>query len=190
MEHSPAFCDALPDILRNGPRPLLYSPHRGPLGLLRTSIHQTSWGGGASASIVTDDELAQSWRRIRAELRTAVSDATWHLYLDALDARRLDGSTLVVTAPDESRAWVTERFSRLLQAGAQRVLGQEVAVRLVGPDDPFAVSDVTQPATRSPWTAADVPFNARFTFDQFVIGDSNRLAHGAALAVAEMPALA
>ena len=44
--------------------------------------------------------------------------------------------------------------------------------------------------TRSLWTAADVPFNARFTFDQFVIGDSNRLAHGAALAVAEMPALA
>ena len=40
------------------------------------------------------------------------------------------------------------------------------------------------------WTAADVPFNARFTFDQFVIGDSNRLAHGAALAVAEMPAQA
>ena len=43
---------------------------------------------------------------------------------------------------------------------------------------------------RSLWTAADVPFNPRFTFDQFVIGDSNRLAHGAALAVAEMPALA
>jgi chromosomal replication initiator protein len=53
-----------------------------------------------------------------------------------------------------------------------------------------AVSDVPVPATRSLWTAADVPFNARFTFDQFVIGDSNRLAHGAALAVAEMPALA
>ena len=139
---------------------------------------------------MTDDELAHSWRRIRTELRTAVSDATWHLYLDALDARRLDGSTLVVTAPDESRAWVTERFSRLLQAGAQRVLGQDVAVRLVGPEDPVAVSDAPAPATRSLWTAADVPFNARFTFDQFVIGDSNRLAHGAALAVAEMPALA
>ena len=36
---------------------------------------------------MTDDDLAQSWRRIRAELRTAVSDATWQLYLEALDAR-------------------------------------------------------------------------------------------------------
>ncbi len=139
---------------------------------------------------MTDVDLAHSWRRIRAELRTAVSDATWQLYLEALDARRLDGGTLVVTAPDESRAWVTERFSRVLQAAAGRVLGSATAVRLVGPDDPVAQTEAPAPATRSLWTAADVPFNPRFTFDQFVIGDSNRLAHGAALAVAEMPALA
>jgi chromosomal replication initiator protein len=136
------------------------------------------------------DELAHSWQRIRAELRTAVTDDTWEHYLAALDARRLDGSTLVVSAPDASRAWVSERFSRVLQAGAQRVLGQEVAVQLVGPDDPAATSEAQPPAARSLWTAAAVPFNPRFTFDQFVIGDSNRLAHGAALAVAEMPALA
>jgi chromosomal replication initiator protein len=139
---------------------------------------------------VTDDDLAQSWRRIRAELRTAVSDATWQLYLEALDARRLDGGTLVLTAPDESRAWITERFSRLLQAAAARVLGAATTVRLVGPEDPVAQQEAAAPATRSGWEAADVPFNPRFTFDQFVIGDSNRLAHGAALAVAEMPALA
>ena len=139
---------------------------------------------------MTDDDLAHSWRRIRAELRTAVTDATWQLYLEDLEARRLDGATLVVTAPDESRAWVTERFSRLLQAAAGRVLGAATAVRLVGPDDPVARTEAPTAATRSVWTPADVPFNARFTFDQFVIGDSNRLAHGAALAVAEMPALA
>ena len=139
---------------------------------------------------MTDVDLAHSWRRIRAELRTAVSDATWQLYLEALDARRLDGGTLVVTAPDESRPWVTERFSRVLQAAAARVLGPRPRSGSSGLTTRVAQTEAPAPATRSLWTAADVPFNPRFTFDQFVIGDSNRLAHGAALAVAEMPALA
>ena len=140
---------------------------------------------------MTDDELAHSWRRIRAELRTAVTDATWELYLDALDARRLDGSTLVVSAPDASRAWVDRALQPRAPGGraARARPGRRGPARRPGGPRGRQRGAGSRPR-RSLWTAADVPFNARFTFDQFVIGDSNRLAHGAALAVAEMPALA
>src|SRR4029077_2884940 len=43
---------------------------------------------------------------------------------------------------------------------------------------------------RTPRAIPAETFNPRFTFDQFVIGDANRLAHAAALAVAELPGLA
>ena len=139
---------------------------------------------------MTDDDLSHSWRRVRAELRDAVGDATWHLYLEALSARRFDGTTLVLSAPEEHRSWVSERFGRLLQRCAERALGRAVTVVVVGPEEPGGPAD-GPPAPRAQWTAASqVPFNPRFTFDQYVIGDSNRLAHGAALAVAEMPGLA
>jgi chromosomal replication initiator protein len=134
---------------------------------------------------VPDDDLPHAWRRVRAELRRAVADSTWHLWLEPLQARSLDHDTLTVEAPAESRAWVEASFSRLLSACAGAALGPETRVQLVAAGTP-APPEPT--AAGRAFTGSS--FNPRFTFDQFVIGDANRLAHAAALAVAEMPGLA
>jgi chromosomal replication initiator protein len=133
---------------------------------------------------VTDDEHPSCWRLIRAEMQRAVSESTWHQWLEPLSARRLREQTLVVEAPDAIRPWVDERFGRLLQACAAAALGPDARVELVAPgtgSPPLARAEA-YPPTRA--------YNPRHTFEQFVIGDSNRLAHAAALAVAEMPGLA
>ena len=117
-------------------------------------------------------------------MRRAVSDSTWELWLEPLALRQLEADTLAVEAPAESRAWVEASFSRLLVACAKAVLGSHARVRIVGPATPGA----EPPRARQTFAGAE--FNPRFTFDQFVIGDTNRLAHAAALAVAEMPGLA
>jgi chromosomal replication initiator protein len=132
---------------------------------------------------VPDLDLQHAWRRIRAEMRQAVSDSTWQLWLEPLAARQLEADTLVVEAPAESRAWVEASFTRLLAACAKAVLGAGTRVQIVGP----AATLERAPAARH-FRGAE--FNPRFTFDQFVIGDANRLAHAAALAVAELPGLA
>jgi len=137
---------------------------------------------------VSDDPLSHAWPRIRAELRKAVTDTTWHLWLEPLQPGALHGSELQLEAPDDIRSWVSSNFSRLLQAAAAAVLGPGATVKLVAP----GAADVGAYAARhmAPSGAAGRSFNPRLTFDQFVIGDSNRLAHAAALAVAEMPGLA
>jgi chromosomal replication initiator protein len=131
---------------------------------------------------VPDADLAPAWRRIRAEMRRAVSDSTWDLWLEPLEATRLDANMLVIEAPAESRAWVEASFARLLAACTAAVLGSGTRVQLLARG--------SQPAAPTPLHRAPASFNPRFTFDQFVIGDANRLAHAAALAVAEMPGLA
>ncbi|MEA2167964.1 MAG: chromosomal replication initiator protein [Solirubrobacteraceae bacterium] len=127
-----------------------------------------------------DDALATSWNRIRSELRQAVTESTWHGWLESLSLRELVGDVLLVCAPDDTRAWVVDRYGRLLQACAAAVLGPDIRVELVAP------------GVHTPPATAQVPdvMNPKLTFDQFVIGDSNRLAHAAALAVAELPGLA
>jgi chromosomal replication initiator protein len=117
-------------------------------------------------------------------MQRAVSESTWHQWLEPLSARTLRERTLVVEVPDRIRPWVDQRFGRLLRACTAAVLGRDAEVALVAPAE-FA-PERTRPAAPERQRS----FNPRHTFEQFVIGDSNRLAHAAALAVAEMPGLA
>jgi chromosomal replication initiator protein len=136
--------------------------------------------------VTEDDELSSCWRPIRAELQRAVSESTWHQWLEPLTGTRRPDGKLLVEAPDAIRPWVAKRFGRLLEACAAAVLGPGVDVELVPPGADH------EPARGGRRRAVQEPagFDPRQTFDQFVIGDSNRLAHAAALAVAEMPGLA
>jgi chromosomal replication initiator protein len=137
---------------------------------------------------VTEDEQPPSWSLIRDELRRAVPESTWHQWLEPLDGHRSESGTLLVEAPAALRPWIERRYGRLLQACAVAVLGPGAHVDLVAageqPDHP------PRPRSRPDESGPANAFNPRHTFDQFVIGDSNRLAHAAALAVAEMPGLA
>jgi chromosomal replication initiator protein len=131
---------------------------------------------------VSDPDAATIWHRVRGELRRAVPEATWHIWLERLVLVGLEDDTLVLTAPDDVRRWVEGRAARLLQACAERIVGPGARVQVRGAEE-------TPPQTSSR-PAGPQALNPKMTFDQFVIGEGNRLAHAAALAVAEMPGMA
>jgi chromosomal replication initiator protein len=130
-------------------------------------------------------EPTAAWRAIRAELRRALGESTYEIWIAPLEVKAFEGTTLLLTAPPATRAWTAKRFGRILESAAKAVLGTEVRVAVEG-----APSDGSDPVA-APGTAgsAEPPstLNPRYSFEQFIIGDGNRLAHGAALAVAELP---
>jgi chromosomal replication initiator protein len=137
---------------------------------------------------VSEPDPATIWHRFRSELRKAVNESTWHIWLERMGFRELEGTTIVLEAPDDVRIWAQARFGRVLNACAETVLGPGATARVAAPDEPAPAP--TQTVAPPPKAAAAQQLNPRLTFDQFVIGESNRLAHAAALAVAETPGLA
>jgi chromosomal replication initiator protein len=124
------------------------------------------------------DELNVLWARVRGELEAALPSSTFRLWLDPLRVVAAQGSTLFIAAPQPVRAWVERRYSSQLLA----------AVRDQAPSlTEIAFVEAEAPAIASEPVPASLPTNASHTFDRFVIGPGNRLAHAAALAVAELP---
>ena len=167
-----------------------------------------------------NDELEQIWSRVQDELAAAVDESTYRIWLDALRARDLSAGRLLVEAPPQACGWIHDRFGRVLQSCAATVIGPDVVLELVSGDSHDRAASGGNPTQsseggwheqrRAPSSQnasaglhvgahgeADEDFrssgplgNPKLSFDQFVIGDSNRLAHAAALTVAELPAQA
>jgi chromosomal replication initiator protein len=126
------------------------------------------------------------WDDIRETLRRETTDFKFHIWLEPLELAALSGQTLFVRAPEHIRTSVAERYLPLLRRAAATSLERPVTVEIVGVDwkQPSG-SDTPATAEAPPDTG---PLNPKYTFGQFVIGEENRFAHAAALAVAELPA--
>jgi chromosomal replication initiator protein len=135
---------------------------------------------------------------VQAEVALTVDEPTYHIWLEPLRPVDLSEDRLLIEAPPHACRWVRDRFGAVLKAGVEIVLGSDTAIEIVAGAGAqgTAVYPAPRDARRQPMPPAELPpapgplANPRLTFDQFVIGDSNRLAHAAALTVAEMPAQA
>lgn len=133
-------------------------------------------------------EPADAWREIRAELRGVLGDSTYEIWIAPLEVKALDAHQLLLTAPPATRGWVADRFGRVLESCARSVLGAAIRVVIESGGGNSKGTRSRRPAKQEPATPAPpATLNPRYSFDQFVIGEGNRLAHAACLAVAELP---
>ncbi len=153
-------------------------------------------------------DLEHIWSRIQVQLALAVDEPTYRIWLEPLRALELTDRHIVLEAPAHTSRWVRERFGAVIQASVELVLGTGASAEIIatsaeapragqasgargGRSATDQHSDIRAHARHASSSSQAEPLgNPKLTFDQFVIGDSNRLAHAAALTVAEMPAQA
>ncbi len=151
-------------------------------------------------------DLEQIWSRVQAQLALVVDEPTYKIWLEPLRAVELGERSVMVVVPGHARRWIQERYGRAIQASIELVLGGGWVLELTGESPAGGEALPAARAVRGGTGTARAiggsrsqpershrtgPLgNPKLTFEQFVIGDSNRLAHAAALTVAEMPAQA
>jgi chromosomal replication initiator protein len=127
------------------------------------------------------------WTEVSARLRETLNESTYNMGFTGARPGQLDGGSFALFVPNDfTREWIESHVLGLLESAVRDVLGGEREVQVVVREpQPKASDDLLAPPSRQ-----SDGLNAKYTFDSFVIGSSNRFAHAAALAVAEAPAQA
>lgn len=146
--------------------------------------------------MTTEPAAENLWSACIPSIRAQVSDAVWKSTFSSTKAVAFDDGELVISVPGElQKSRIEARYLGVVE-DAVKESAPDTTIRVViesGWDeldiDLAAPASAPVPAPTEPDQAADQPWlHQKFTFDQFVIGASNRFAHAAALSVAETPA--
>ena len=154
------------------------------------------------SSSPTPDEL---WHAALGDLELTVTAATYDTWLKPTHALGFDGDLLLIGTPNTyGKDWIENRLGadvrRAISRSACRPMDFRVEVITNSPNGAGDAGRVgargagngsaprPSPTGAPALTIERAELNAKCTFTNFIVGDSNRLAYAAASAVAESPA--
>ena len=137
------------------------------------------------------------WHAALAALERKYSKPIFEMWLKPIRPVAMSDAEIVLSVQSPfARDWVENRLKGDISDVLTELLGATIALRFVVAPEP-APATAAEPYQASAASANVLPddirpgnLNPRYTFDEFVIGNSNRFAHAASQAVAEAPARA
>ncbi|NMB00890.1 MAG: chromosomal replication initiator protein DnaA [Firmicutes bacterium] len=160
------------------------------------------------------NQLILVWDEVLEIMAAEMPERSFDAWLKNSRPVRLDGNTLHIEFPNEfTKDWVEARYVTPLVRTLRQVANRDWDIKFTIPQGVKSVSstpelppsvtrepkmeavevvevvDVKEPTPRKETPPSSI-LNPRYTFESFVVGNSNRFAHAASLAVAEGPAKA
>lgn len=155
------------------------------------------------------DEIAEAyWKKCIGIIRDNIDSQSFLTWFEPIKAVRWRDNKLTLEVPSQFFfEWIEEHYYDLLQKTIYQVMGEKAGLKYqVLVDDGSnsterrrilinglkyqpSTTQTTLPFAQRPVQMQDYPtfLNARYSFDNFVIGDSNQLARSAAMAVSQNP---
>ena len=140
-------------------------------------------------------DVATIWKKTEECLKERLGATTFDTWIAPLTARQKNEHCIALEAPDDFfKDWVAKHYGQLIQETVGTFAQQAIMVDLETNPLSKPAADALKKAEKAPDKHRHLPetsnLNPRYTFENFVIGPSNRHAHAYSLAVADSPAKA
>lgn len=138
-------------------------------------------------------QVEQVWNKILALIEPEVTNVAFTTWFQDITPLMLEGNTLTLSVSNDLiLSTIKRRYFDLIQNALNDVAGEGYQINLVVGDRYEPAESVPQPPATDNISKNKVKenfyINPKYTFDTFVVGNSNHFAHAAAVAVAEAPA--
>ncbi len=132
------------------------------------------------------NELLLKAKELLKEETTRISYETW---IKNLEIQSADNGNIVLLASSSfQRDAIDSRYHDLLVNTFKFLTNKECVVSILAKDEITQENLSPSSQNESNYSYTNSNLNPKYTFDSFVVGNNNRFAHAAALAVAESPA--
>jgi chromosomal replication initiator protein len=127
------------------------------------------------------------WENILEKLKNELSKPSFETWLSSTKLIDFSNNKLTISVANEfAKDWLESRYSALIKSTVQNFLNAPVTLRFIAEQDQNSIPPLDDHGMN--FGTLSHSLNPKYTFDTFVIGNGNRFAHAAALAVAESPA--
>ena len=146
-----------------------------------------------------DKKCAQLWQRLSAALKPQISADSFKRWFSTVELVEAKEKSITLTVPNNIyQLWIESNYMPALQNAIIVTFGGPRSVKFSAPsatgaqtsaEDSATVQEVLPAPQLDTRPGATVPgLNPRNTFESFVVGPNNEIAHAASLAVAQSPA--
>lgn len=135
------------------------------------------------------EDITSLWRYLQDKFKESLSKVSYDTWIDSAIPIRLTETNIIIEVPSSLHKdyWQNNLATRVVE-GIYEFTGKEIApiFMIKNEDIPTSLSkDDPKDIGKTPFKQAQL--NTKYTFDTFVIGKGNQMAHAAALVVAEEP---
>ena len=124
---------------------------------------------------------AYVWAKVLSYLEDRLTAVTVSAWFDDAEVVELNEDNLILYSPsDFRREIIRRRCTDIIHDALKEIFNSDARLLVFGDEELNARKSKGK-------TSTSMDFNPQFTFDNFVVGPSNRMAHSAAIAVSKTP---
>ena len=128
------------------------------------------------------DSFDEIWQMILEYMKSQVTEVAFNVWLKPLEFVKFENDTVILSITNFKKKVVEDKFTPLILKACEMTMGFPVNLNIVASDTVNSDSRMNDSPTNN------FSLNKyEYTFENFIIGPSNRFAHAAAMNVAKNP---